>query len=111
MVESEQKEGNRPQFKAWRQYAGLTQGQVAEKINFTRSYVAKLEGGDRNVSLGYLVAFAQAVCAPSVHALFLLPHNVTGEAGRLTECYLGLPQHKQLLLVGLAEALSDNGSD
>ncbi len=43
-----------------RKAAGLTQAQVAEKMGTKQTYVAQLERGRRNLTLGTLVRFAAA---------------------------------------------------
>jgi transcriptional regulator with XRE-family HTH domain len=48
-------------LKAKRQEMGLTQEQLAEKASLTYSYLGSIERGERNVSLGNIVALAQAL--------------------------------------------------
>jgi HTH-type transcriptional regulator/antitoxin HipB len=44
-----------------RKAAGLTQSQVAERMNVNRSYVSRLETHPENIKLGTLSRYAQAV--------------------------------------------------
>ena len=44
-----------------RKAAGLTQGQVAERMNVNRSYISRLETHPENIKLGTLTRYAQAV--------------------------------------------------
>ena len=44
-----------------RQQLDLTQEQLAEKADLTLSYVGSIERGERNVSLGNIIALAQAL--------------------------------------------------
>lgn len=52
-------------FKAWRKYRGLTQEQLAERIGIARSYLTKIERGDRRYDQPFLEAAAYALrCSP-----------------------------------------------
>jgi transcriptional regulator with XRE-family HTH domain len=52
-------------FKAWRKYRGLTQEQLAERIGIARSYLTKIERGDRRYDQPFLEAAAEALrCGP-----------------------------------------------
>ncbi len=44
-----------------RKAAGLTQGQVAERMKVNRSYVSRLETHPENIKIGTLSRYAQAV--------------------------------------------------
>lgn len=44
-----------------RKAAGLTQQEVAERMNVNRSYVSRLETNPENLKLGTLARYAQAV--------------------------------------------------
>jgi transcriptional regulator with XRE-family HTH domain len=55
----------RQHFKAWRKYRGLTQEQLAERIGIARSYLTKIERGDRRYDQPFLEAAADALrCEP-----------------------------------------------
>ena len=56
----------RQHFKAWRKYRGLTQEQLAERIGIARSYLTKIERGDRRYDQPFLEAAADALrCEPA----------------------------------------------
>jgi DNA-binding XRE family transcriptional regulator len=44
-----------------RKAAGLTQEQVAERMNVNRSYISRLETHPENIKIGTLTRYAQAV--------------------------------------------------
>jgi transcriptional regulator with XRE-family HTH domain len=48
-------------LKTKRQELGFTQEQLAEKAGLTHSYLGSIERGERNVSLGNIVALAKAL--------------------------------------------------
>lgn len=53
-------------LKAWRKYRGLTQEQLAERIGIARSYLTKIERGDRRYDQHFLEAAAEALrCSPA----------------------------------------------
>lgn len=53
-------------FRKWRDYRGLTQGQVAERAGLPKSTISKLENGTKQYTQGHLEALAHALdCEPS----------------------------------------------
>ena len=48
-------------FREWRKHRGLTQEQLAERIGITRSYLTKIERGDRRYDQPFLEAAADAL--------------------------------------------------
>lgn len=48
-------------LKEWREYLGLTQEQVADRIDTTKGTVSRMEINSREPNLGYLAAFAEAI--------------------------------------------------
>jgi transcriptional regulator with XRE-family HTH domain len=55
----------RQYIKEWRKYRGLTQEQLAERIGIARSYLTKIERGDRRWDQPFLEAAAEALrCEP-----------------------------------------------
>jgi transcriptional regulator with XRE-family HTH domain len=53
-------------IKEWRKHRGLTQEQLAERIGIARSYLTKIERGDRRYDQPFLEAAADALrCEPS----------------------------------------------
>jgi transcriptional regulator with XRE-family HTH domain len=52
-------------IKQWRKHRGLTQEQLAERIGIARSYLTKIERGDRRYDQPFLEAAADALrCDP-----------------------------------------------
>lgn len=53
-------------IKEWRRYRGLTQEQLAARLEVDRTTVSKIEGGKQEYSQGFLEATAQALrCEPA----------------------------------------------
>jgi len=54
--------GKKPHYiREWRKYRDLTQEQLAERIGITRSYLTKIERGDRRYDQPFLEAAAYAL--------------------------------------------------
>jgi transcriptional regulator with XRE-family HTH domain len=58
---------------AARMRAGLTQGQIAERMGTTQSVIARLEGGKRTPSMHTVQRYAQAAGCRAVFRLEPLP--------------------------------------
>ncbi len=53
-------------IKEWRRYRGLTQEQLAARLDMDRTTVSKIEGGKQEYSQGFLEATALALrCEPA----------------------------------------------
>jgi len=53
-------------IKQWRKHRGLTQEQLAERIGIARSYLTKIERGDRRYDQPFLEAASEALrCEPA----------------------------------------------
>jgi transcriptional regulator with XRE-family HTH domain len=48
-------------IKQWRKHRGLTQEQLAERIGMARSYLTKIERGDRRYDQNFMEAAAEAL--------------------------------------------------
>ncbi len=73
---------------AARSRAGLTQGDVAQRMGTTQSVIARLEDGERTPSLRTVQRYAQAVGARS--SAHRIPNcarvNTTNPGGRANDC-------------------------
>jgi len=74
---------NRIFFTEWRRAAGLSQEELAYKMGYSRSSVAKAETRPYNVTLSFLEAFAQAVGAKTIPRVFSAPDADTEELDTL----------------------------
>ncbi len=89
-------------LKSKRKKACCTQESLAEKANMTHGYLSSVERGERNISLGNIVALATALgippreLVPSVNALDILQRRLEiGQRIKRKRQALGLSQ-KQL---------------
>ena len=68
----------RQHIKAWRKYRGLTQEQLAERIGISRTYLTKIERGDRKWDQPFLEAAADALRCDPADILTRDPTDPTG---------------------------------
>lgn len=69
--------------------AGLTQEQLAERMEFSRGAIAMAETKDRNVTLEFLTRAATAIGVP-VPALFYLPDELPEDVKALVDDYTAI---------------------
>ena len=69
-------------LKAWRKYRGLTQEQLAERIGIARSYLTKIERGDRRYDQPFLEAAADALRCSVADLVTRKRSGVSGKACR-----------------------------
>lgn len=66
MAKKDKKRGRRTYFKEWRKFRGLTQEQLAERLELTQATVARIERGDIAYTQPVLEAMAEALgCSPA----------------------------------------------
>ncbi len=93
---------------AWRKAAGFTQEQLAEKIGYSRGYIAKSETQPQNVTLQFMSSFAEGVRAPSVPALFTDPDEFNPSLIELQRYFMLINEPgKRETLVDVAKGLSE----
>lgn len=68
-------------LREWREERGLTQRQVADRLNRPQSYVAKVETGSRRIDPIEWLAFLDAIDMERIDAVRQLPSNL-GHARR-----------------------------
>ncbi len=94
-------ERQKQHFKAWRKYRGLTQEQLADRIGIARSYLTKIERGDRRYDQPFLEAAAYALrCEPGD----LITRDPTDPEG-LWSIYDGLTPPDRIRAVAVIKAM------
>lgn len=97
----------RQHFKAWRKYRGLTQEQLAERIGIARSYLTKIERGDRRYDQPFLEAAADALrCEPGD----LITRDPTEPEG-IWSIWEGLTPPERVRAVAVLKALKGTGTE
>jgi transcriptional regulator with XRE-family HTH domain len=99
----------RQHIKAWRKYRGLTQEQLAERIGISRTYLTKIERGDRKWDQPFLEAAADALrCDPAD----ILTRDPTDPSG-IWSLWDGLTPPERIRAVAVLRAMKGDstGSD
>jgi transcriptional regulator with XRE-family HTH domain len=91
----------RHHLKAWRKYRGLTQVQLAERIGIARSYLTKIERGDRRYDQHFLEAAAEALRCSLADLIMRDPTDPEG----LWSIYDGLTAPQRVQAVAILKAL------
>lgn len=97
MAESALKTTLGTQLRAWRHRQGLTQEQLAERLQVTPRYIAGVERGERNLSLDSVDTLAKQ--------LGTVPPPAARQCGR------GLLIRQRLSVLPLSDALRRTGGD
>lgn len=96
----------RQHFKAWRKYRGLTQEQLADRIGIARSYLTKIERGDRRWDQHFLEAAAYALRCEPVDLLVRDPTDPEG----LWSIYDSLTPPERIRAVAVIKAMKGDNS-
>jgi len=97
----------RQYFKEWRKYRGLTQEQLAERIGIARSYLTKIERGDRRYDQPFLEAAADALrCSP---ADLIIRDPTDSEA--IWSIWEGLSPTERIRAAAVLRAMKGTGTD
>lgn len=92
-----------------RRAAGLTQEQLAERADVSRSYLAQAEARPINVTLAFLAAIADGLDMP-ITQLFARPGDDTDKS-ELLETLEKLSPTASRSLLGVAKVLADGDTD
>jgi transcriptional regulator with XRE-family HTH domain len=96
----------RQYFKEWRKHRGLTQEQLAERIGIARSYLTKIERGDRRYDQPFLEAAADALrCSPAD----LIMRDPTDPEG-IWSVWDGLTPPERIRAVAVIKAMKGEGT-
>jgi transcriptional regulator with XRE-family HTH domain len=97
----------RQHFKAWRKYRGLTQEQLAERIGIARSYLTKIERGDRRYDQPFLEAAAEALRSTPAD---LINRDPT-DPDSIWSIWEGLTPPERVRAVAVLKALKGTGTE
>lgn len=94
-------------FREWRKHRGLTQEQLAERIGIARSYLTKIERGDRRYDQYFLEAAADALrCDPGD----LITRNPLDPEG-IWSIWDQLKPSERIQAVAVLKAIRGTGTD
>jgi transcriptional regulator with XRE-family HTH domain len=88
-------------LKAWREFRGLTQEQLAEKIDTTGGVVSMLESGDRKLSPKWLRRLAPAL---NTSAGFILDHDPHELPTDVLEIWADIPEESRTQAIRVLQA-------
>jgi transcriptional regulator with XRE-family HTH domain len=97
-------------IREWRKHRGLTQEQLAERIGIGRSYLTKIERGDRRWDQPFLEAAADALrCEPQD----ILVRDPTDPEGiwSIWDRINKMKPHDRLKVVAIMDAMGLTGTD
>lgn len=93
---------------AWRNQAQFSQEELAERVGYSRGYIAKAETRPQNVTLQFLSSFAEGVNAPNVQALFAHPDSFNSTLVELQRYFLAIREpEQQATVLSVAKGLSE----
>lgn len=93
-------------IRQWRKHRGLTQEQLAERIGVSRSYLTKIERGDRRWDQPFMEAAAEAL---RVSVVDLLVRDPT-EPESIWSIWEGLPIPDRPRAIRLLKAMQDDAT-
>lgn len=79
IMESQDKNGGPNHLKAWREYRGLTQAQLAERVGTNSNMIGYLEVGERGLNAKWLRKLADALDTTPGMILDHDPHNLDSD--------------------------------
>lgn len=92
-------------FREWREHRGLTQEQLADRLETTKATVSRMENSKSNYNRGYLEALADALdCEP--FELLRSPHRPS-----IDDLLLKAPETDRARVISMIEAYLKTGTD
>lgn len=92
---------------AWREHRGLTQAELAARIGIARSYLTKIERGDRRYDQPFLEAAAEALGCTVRDLLSREP----GESEDIAELWASLTASEQRRALAVLRAMFQRAAD
>lgn len=87
-----------------RKQQGLTQAQLAKSVNLTPAHLAKLETGDRQLTMPVMEGLARALDCAVADLLLPKDGGLTAEERRLIDTYREVPAAHRATLDAVAES-------
>jgi transcriptional regulator with XRE-family HTH domain len=95
-------------LRAWREFRGMTQAQLAAKVNTTDNVISTLESGERGLSGKWLRLLAPALETRPGWLLEFDPNDARLEA---MEAFLEMPREQQVQALRVINALKTGTED
>jgi len=100
------KNGGPNQLKAWREFRGLSQAELAEAVGTNANMIGYLENGERGLSLKWLRRLAPAL---DTNVGMLAQYNPNDISADLIEIWATLSTRDQGRLIEIAKLVVDGG--
>lgn len=108
MSEDADKNGGPNFLRAWREFRGMTQGELAEAVGTNANMIGYLESGERGLSAKWLRRLAPAL---RTQPGFLLEHDPNRLPTDIVEIWINASASERRQLIDVAKAIVRNGTD
>lgn len=107
-MEDQEKNGGPNHLKAWRDFRGLTQAELADKVDTNANMIGYLENGARGLSAKWLRRLADALQITPGH---LLDHDPNDIPSDILEIWMNADPAVKRQIAEVAKALVRTGTD
>ncbi len=107
-MDDQEKNGGPNHLKAWREYRGLTQADLASEVGTNANMISYLESGERGLSAKWLRRLADALKITPGH---LLDHDPRDLDNDILEIWMNADATQRRQLAEVAKALIRTGTE
>lgn len=108
MNDADDKNGGPNHLKAWREFRGMSQGELASAVGTNQNMIGYLESGERGLSAKWLRKLAAAL---RTQPGFVLEHDPNTLPTDIVEIWINADDVERRQLVNLAKAIVRTGTD
>lgn len=108
MADHPDKNGGPNYLRAWREFRGLSQAELAEAVGTNQNMIGYLESGERGLSAKWLRKLAPAL---RTQPGFILEHDPSTLPTDIVEIWINASDVERRQLVNLAKAIVRTGTD
>ncbi len=106
-MDTQEKNGGPNHLRAWREYRGMTQVELAELVETTQHQIAYLEGGERALSAKWLRRLAPPL---GITPGFLLDHDPRSLDNDIIEIWVNADHRQRRQISAIAETILRDGT-
>lgn len=107
-MSDDDKNGGPNHLKAWREFRGLSQAELAERVGTNQNMIGYLESGERGLSAKWLRKLAPALATQPGHILEHDPHQLPTD---IVEIWFNASPDERRQLVKVAQAIVRDGTN
>ncbi len=108
MADHADKNGGPNYLKAWREFRGMSQADLADAVGTNQNMIGYLESGERGLSAKWLRKLAPAL---KTQPGFILEHDPSALPTDIIEIWVNASDVERRQLVNLAQAIVRTGTD